>query len=99
MDDKELVFLPYIAASISVTGRFMFMFILYKNKSTNGYSLLFCTINICSSSLWLYYNIIKSNMPMIIRSIIEIIVSTISCIYIIKNKIVFLRNTHQIFLT
>ena len=84
---KELDFLPYTATSISVVGRFIFMFLIYRNKSTNSLSLLFCILSICSSTMWLYYSIINGDMPMITRSLFEIFLLTISSIYIIKNKI------------
>jgi uncharacterized protein with PQ loop repeat len=86
MDVKQNHFLPYTATSISVVGRFIFMFLLYKNKSTNSLSLLFCILSISSSSMWLYYSFINKDMPMITRSSIEIFLLTISSIYIIKNK-------------
>ena len=63
------------------------MFLLYKNKSTNSLSLIFCILSISSSSMWLYYSTINKDMPMITRSSIEILLLTISSIYIIKNKI------------
>ena len=87
MYTEHLDFLPYTATSISVVGRFIFMFLLYKNKSTNSLSLLFCILSISSSSMWLYYSIINTDMPMITRSSVEIFLLTISSIYIIKNKI------------
>lgn len=77
--------LPYTAISLSVIGRFIFMYLLYKNKSTNSLSLLFCMLNICSSSMWVYYSV---HMPMIFRSSTEISLLVISSIYIIRNKIV-----------
>ena len=93
MNNEELNFLPYTATSISVVGRFIFMFLLYKNKSTNSLSLLFCILSISSSSMWLYYSITNKDMPMITRSSIEIFLLIISSIYIIKNKI---QNLQQI---
>ena len=87
MSDNDLHFLPYTATSISVVGRFIFMFLLYKNKSTNSLSLLFCILSISSSSMWLYYSFINKDMPMITRSSIELMLLTVSSIYIIKNKI------------
>lgn len=84
---NEINFLPYTATSISVVGRFIFMFLLYKNKSTNSLSLIFCILSISSSSMWLYYSVINKDMPMITRSSIEILLLIISSIYIIKNKI------------
>ena len=87
MISKQISFLPYTATSISVVGRFIFIFLLYKNKSTNSLSLLFCVLSISSSTMWLYYSMINKDMPMITRSSVEILLLTISSIYIIKNKI------------
>lgn len=87
MNDEQLNVLPYTATSISVIGRFIFMYLLYKNKSTNSLSLLFCILSISSSTMWLYYNIKQNDPPMITRSSIEILLLTLSSIYIINNKI------------
>ena len=87
MNDEQLNVLPYTATSISVIGRFIFMYLLYKNKSTNSLSLLFCVLSISSSSMWLYYNIKQNDSPMITRSSIEILLLTLSSMYIIRNKI------------
>ena len=80
--------IPYTAISLSVIGRFIFMFLLYKNKSTNSLSLLFCILNICSSSMWVYYSVQMHDVPMIFRSSTEITLLVISSVYIIRNKIV-----------
>ena len=85
---NELKTIPYTAISLSVIGRFIFMFLLYKNKSTNSLSLLFCILNICSSSMWVYYSVQIQDVPMIFRSSTEISLLVISSIYIIRNKIV-----------
>ena len=87
MNNASLNFLPYTATSISVLGRFIFMFLLYKNKSTNSLSLLFCILSISSSSMWIYYSVTNNDTPMIVRSSTEISLLTISAIYIIKNKL------------
>jgi len=87
MDEKQISLIPYTATSISVVSRFIFMFLLYKNKSTNSLSLLFCVLSISSSNMWLYYSIMNEDTPMITRSSLEICLLTISSIYIIKNKI------------
>ena len=87
MTPEQLKMLPYTAISISIVARFLFMFLLYKNKSTNSLSLLFCILSISSSSMWLYYSFINKDIPMITRSSVEILLLTISSIYIIKNKI------------
>jgi uncharacterized protein with PQ loop repeat len=92
MNDSDLKIIPYTATSISVIGRFIFMFLLYKNKSTNSLSLLFCILSICSSSMWMYYSIQLNDLPMIFRSSIEITLLTLSSIYIIRNKTINYRN-------
>ncbi len=85
---NELKTIPYTAISLSVVGRFIFMYLLYKNKSTNSLSLLFCILNICSSSMWVYYSVQTQDVPMIFRSCTEISLLVISSVYIIRNKMV-----------
>jgi uncharacterized protein with PQ loop repeat len=80
--------LPYTAISLSVVGRLIFMFLLYRNRSTNSLSLLFCLLNICSSSMWIYYSVQTNDIPMISRSSTEITLLFISAVYIIQNKMV-----------
>ena len=87
MGEEGIYVLPYTATSISVLGRFIFMFLLYKNKSTNSLSLTFCFLSIISSSMWIYYSIKKHDTPMIVRSSTEISLLILSSIYIIRNKI------------
>ena len=96
MNDDELKILPYTATSLSVIGRFIFMFLLYKNKSTNSLSLLFCILSIFSSSIWMYYSINISDLPMIIRSSTEISLLTVSSVYIIRNKVIIHQEQRQI---
>lgn len=96
MKKTNLEIIPYTATSISVVGRFIFMFLLYKNKSTNSLSLLFCILSIFSSSMWMYYSIQLNDLPMIFRSSIEITLLTLSSIYIIRNKAINYRNGNQI---
>lgn len=86
--DENLKIIPYSATSVSVVGRFIFMYIIYKNKSTNSLSLLFCMMSICSSSMWMYYSIANDDWPMIVRSITEIALLVMSSMYIVRNKIV-----------
>lgn len=86
--NNNLNYLPYTATSLSVIGRIIFMFLLYKNKSTNSLSLIFCILSISSSSMWIYYSVMNKDMPMIIRSSTEISLLTISSIYIIRNKLI-----------
>ena len=96
MDDKDLKIIPYTATSLSVVGRFIFMFLLYKNKSTNSLSLLFCILSIFSSSMWMYYSVKLNDLPMIVRSSIEISLLTISSIYIVRNKVINYKSQKQI---
>jgi hypothetical protein len=77
--------IAYIATSVSVSGRFIFMYLLYTKKSTNPYSLLFSTMNIVSSSLWITYSHITSDMPLLIRGISDLLLFSISTAYIMYN--------------
>ena len=96
MNEKDLKIIPYTATSLSVVGRFIFMFLLYRNKSTNSLSLLFCILSIISSSMWMYYSVELNDLPMILRSSIEITLLTISSIYIIRNKVINYNIQNQI---
>ena len=96
MNEKDLKVIPYTATSLSVVGRFIFMFLLYRNKSTNSLSLLFCILSIFSSSMWMYYSVELNDLPMILRSSIEISLLTISSIYIIRNKVINYNVNNQI---
>ena len=96
MNNENLKILPYTATSLSVIGRFIFMYLLYKNKSTNSLSLIFCIISICSSSMWIYYSISNNDLPMIVRSSTELTLLSISSIYIIRNKLTNNNNNNQI---
>jgi uncharacterized protein with PQ loop repeat len=83
----DLQSLPYSATSLSVLARFIFMFLLYKNKSTNSLSLTFCLLNIASSSMWIYYSYQTRDIPMIVRSATELSLLFASSVYIVRNKI------------
>jgi uncharacterized protein with PQ loop repeat len=87
MNSEKLEYLPYTATSISVLARCIFMYLLYKNKSTNSLSLIFCGLSISSSCMWVYYSVKNQDIPMIIRSSTEISLLTMSAIYIIRNKV------------
>lgn len=79
--------IPYTATSIAVVGRFIFMYILYKNKSTNMLSFLFCLLSIMSSGMWIYYSHKVDDLPMIIRSSVELTLLSASSVYILRNKL------------
>ena len=96
MKENDLKIIPYTATSLSVVGRFIFMFLLYKNKSTNSLSLLFCFLSIISSGMWVYYSVKSHDTPMIMRSCTEISLLTISSLYIIRNKIIVNIQQRQI---
>jgi len=85
--NPALKVIPYTATSLSVLGRFIFMFLLYKNKSTNSLSLLFCFLSIISSSMWIYYSVQMNDTPLVLRSSTEITLLFLSALYIIKNKV------------
>ena len=87
--------IPYTATSLSVLGRFIFMYLLYKNKSTNSLSLLFCFLSIISSSMWIYYSVQMNDTPLVMRSSTEITLLFLSALYIIKNKFSQYQRDHQ----
>ena len=95
-NNEDLKVIPYTATSLSVIGRFIFMFLLYKNKSTNSLSLTFCILSILSSAMWFYYSAQSNDTPMIVRSSIEISLLSLSAIYIIRNKVRQHYETHHI---
>lgn len=94
--NEDLKIIPYTATSLSVVGRFIFMFLLYKNKSTNSLSLIFCILSIFSSGMWIYYSAQSNDTPMIVRSSIEISLLSLSAVYIIHNKVKHYYETLQI---
>jgi hypothetical protein len=79
--------LPIIATTIAILSRFIFMWLLYVNKSTNTYSLTFCILSIVSSSMWLKYANDINNISLVYRSSTEIGLLGVSMVYIIRNKI------------
>jgi hypothetical protein len=87
MDESAESSILYTAISISIFARFIFMYLIYKNKSTNSYSLLFCLLNIGSSGMWMYYSIIKQDTRLLVRSGSESGLLLVSSLYIIRNKI------------
>ena len=85
-ENIQLIILPYTAVSFSIIARFIFMYLLYTKRSTNIYSLTFCCLTIISSSIWIPYGILVNDTPIIVRSGVEILLLSISGIYIIRNR-------------
>jgi lipid-A-disaccharide synthase-like uncharacterized protein len=81
-----ILLMPYTAVSLSIVARFIFMYLLYTKRSTNIYSLAFCYLSILSASFWIPYGIIKEDIPIIVRSSIEIGLLGPSAIYIHWNR-------------
>ena len=88
--------IAYSATGISICGRFIFMYLLYTKKSTNNYSLTFCIMNIVSSCLWLNYCLKISDKPLLVRSSSDLFLFSVSCAYIIYNK---MRESKQVIAT
>lgn len=86
MDNSVLLAFPYTAISVSILARFIFLYLLYKNKSTNSYSLIFCLLNIGSSSLWIVYSVHQNDIAMVSRSATEVLLLSVSSFYILYNK-------------
>jgi lipid-A-disaccharide synthase-like uncharacterized protein len=80
--------IAYSATIISLSARFIFMYLLYTKKSTNPYSLIFTTMNIVSSSLWITYSQMITDTPIFIRGTCDLILFSISTGYIIHNRII-----------
>jgi uncharacterized protein with PQ loop repeat len=83
---NELIILPYTAVGFSMLARFIFMYLLYSKRSTNVYSLSFCGLSIISSSIWIPYGVLQNDVPIIVRSGTEILLLSISGIYILHNR-------------
>lgn len=83
---NELI-IAYSATVISVSGRFIFMYLLYTKKSTNIYSLVFSIMNMVSSSLWITYSEMISDMPLLIRGSSDLLLFSISTAYIMSNRL------------
>ena len=79
--------IAYSATAISVSGRFIFMYLLYTKKSTNLYSLIFSILNMISSSLWISYSQMNSDTPLLVRGSSDLVLFTISAIYIMHNRL------------
>jgi lipid-A-disaccharide synthase-like uncharacterized protein len=79
--------IAYSATAISISGRFIFMYLLYTKKSTNPYSLVFSIINMISSSLWISYSQMISDMPLLVRGSSDLLLFSISAIYIMINRL------------
>lgn len=79
--------IAYSATVISISGRFIFMYLLYTKKSSNPYSLLFSIMNIVSSALWITYSQMILDMPLLIRGSSDLVLFSISTCYIISNRI------------
>ena len=94
MTTNELI-VAYSATAISVSGRFIFMYLLYTKKSTNIYSLIFSIMNIVSSSLWITYSQMISDMPLLVRGSSDLLLFSISTLYIISNRMEFNDITPQ----
>jgi len=86
MTELILMSLPYTAVSLSIIARFIFMYLLYTKRSTNVYSLTFCYLSVLSSSLWVPYGVMKEDIPIIVRSSIEMGLLSVSAIYIHCNR-------------
>ena len=84
--------IPYTATAISISGRFVFMYLLYTKKSTNSYSLLFSVMNIVSSSLWIKYSQMIMDTPLLVRSCSDVILFSISTGYILHNRSIVLES-------
>jgi len=78
--------IAYSATGISISARFIFMYLLYTKKSTNPYSLVFSIMNMVSSSLWITYSRMMSDTPLLVRGSSDLVLFSISTLYILSNR-------------
>ena len=83
---SEDLVIAYTATSISISGRVVFMYLLYTKKSTNTISLLFSVMNIVSSALWIVYSQLVADTPLLVRGSSDLVFFTISASYILYNR-------------
>jgi lipid-A-disaccharide synthase-like uncharacterized protein len=86
MDTEVVAYFPYTAITVSILARFIFFYLLYRNRSANTYSLTFCLMNIGASSLWIVYSLHQRDDAMVYRSATEIGLLALSSSYIVYNK-------------
>ena len=79
--------IPYTATSVSIMSRFIFLYILHKNKSRNYFSLIFCLFNIVSSCLWLKYSVYLQDKALIYRNSADISLLFVAVCYIMRNRL------------
>lgn len=79
--------IPYTATSVSIMSRFIFLYLLYRNKSKNSISLMFCLFNIVSSCLWLKYSIYLDDKALIYRNWADISLLFVAVCYIMRNRL------------
>jgi len=78
--------IAYSATAISISGRLIFMYLLYTKKSTNPYSLIFSVLNTVSSSMWISYSQIRHDTPLLVRGLSDLVLFSVSTAYILFNR-------------
>jgi len=91
---EQYLIVAYSATTISILGRFVFMYLLYTRRSTNPYSLLFSVMNMVSSSLWITYSQMIVDEPLLVRGSSDLILFTISTLYILRNRAKMQKNDY-----
>ena len=94
MIQEQALVIAYSATTISILGRFVFMYLLYTRTSTNPYSLLFSIMNMVSSSLWITYSQLIVDEPLLVRGSSDLILFTISTLYILHNRAKLQKNDY-----
>jgi hypothetical protein len=82
--------IAYSATAISISGRFIFMYLLYTKKSTNTYSLVFSILHMVSSSLWITYGQMITDMPLLVRGSSDLVLFSF-----IRRNFQFLRSSRS----
>jgi len=92
----DTTIIAYSATSISMLGRFIFMYLLYTRRSTNIYSLIFSLLNVVSSSLWITYSSLIVDTPLLVRGSCDLVLFTVSAGYILGNRWTIPVTTEQV---
>jgi branched-subunit amino acid ABC-type transport system permease component len=83
MYDQRLV---YIGILFSILSRLTFAVLLYRNQSRKRLSMIVCLCTVISNGFWFPYVEHLHARPLILRSIIEMVISSWGVLFILRNR-------------
>ena len=84
--DDEIDLLQWGAIGLSFLSRLTFVALLLYNRSRKLMSCTVCGLNIAANICWLPYAMSIQNRPFVIRSAIDLVLSTWGVAYILFNR-------------